>query len=64
MVALMETSRAFFAMKGRIAMNFRIFFLIYPIDVELAYDGKDNLLRFFQIGIVMSSEFSKMFFSD
>ena len=53
-----------FVMKCGITMNFWIFYLLDPVDVELISDGEETFLRFFQIGKVTSYEFSKKFSSN
>ena len=53
-----------FDMKGGIAMNFQIFCLLYPWDIELTSDGEYNFLRFVQLGKVTSSKFSRLFNSN
>ena len=46
-----------FAMKGGIAMNFRIFYLLNPDNLELTSEWEDTSLIFVHIGKVTSSEF-------
>ena len=46
-----------FAMKGGIAMNFRIFCLLNPENVGLTSEWEEISLRFVYIGKVTSSKF-------